>query len=162
MHNGPTVVHLWYVSCTSLVHGAGPQPRRYGSQGSARSRGTSVLVVRLDESGAFSIIRSHDHELLALLRSDMTAAPDAKTISDKLCEFARTNFLAEGVEFNEHSPLADAGIDSFALVELLLCGERAFGIRVPESHLTRSNLVSVATLAHCIAELARNGHSPSP
>jgi acyl carrier protein len=89
----------------------------------------------------------------------MTAAPDPKTISDELCQFARANFLAEGVEFNEHSPLAEVGIDSFALVELLLCSERAFGVRVPESHLTRNNLVSVATLANCIAELARSGHS---
>ena len=92
----------------------------------------------------------------------MTAAPDARTISDKLCQFARANFLADGVEFNEHSPLAEVGIDSFALVELLLCSERTFGIRVPESHLTRGNLVSVATLANCIAELGRNGHSGSP
>jgi acyl carrier protein len=92
----------------------------------------------------------------------MTAAPDPKIISDKLCQFARANFLADGVEFNEHSPLADVGIDSFALVELLLCSERTFGVRVPESHLTRNNLVSVATLASCISELARNGHSSSP
>ena len=92
----------------------------------------------------------------------MTAAPDAKTVSDKLCQFARANFLADGVEFNEHSLLAEVGIDSFALVELLLCSERTFGVRVPESHLTRNNLVSVATLASCIAELARNGHSASP
>jgi acyl carrier protein len=89
----------------------------------------------------------------------MTPAPDAKIISDKLCEFARANFLADGVEFNEQSSLAEVGIDSFALVELLLCSERNFGIRVPESHLTRNNLVSVATLAKCIAELGRNGHS---
>ncbi|HVM50257.1 MAG TPA: phosphopantetheine-binding protein [Candidatus Acidoferrum sp.] len=92
----------------------------------------------------------------------MSPAPDPKTISEKLCEFARANFLADGVPFDEHSPLAEAGIDSFALVELLLCSERAFGVRVPESHLTRTNLVSVATLANCIAELARNGHSATP
>jgi acyl carrier protein len=90
----------------------------------------------------------------------MTPVADAKTISDKLCEFARANFLADGVEFNENSPLAEAGIDSFALVELLLCSERAFGVRVPESHLTRNNLVSVATLARCIAELA-SGNGPA-
>jgi len=91
----------------------------------------------------------------------MTSPNDPKTIADKLCQFARANFLADGVEFTEHSPLAEVGIDSFALVELLLCSERAFGVRVPESHLTRNNLVSVATLAHCIAELARNGDSAS-
>ena len=93
----------------------------------------------------------------------MTSAADPKIIADKLCEFARANFLADGVEFNEHSPLAEVGIDSFALVELLLCSERTFGVRVPESHLTRNNLVSVATLASCIAELARgNGAASQP
>jgi acyl carrier protein len=93
----------------------------------------------------------------------MTPVADPKIIADKLCEFARANFLADGVEFNEHSPLAAVGIDSFALVELLLCSERTFGVRVPESHLTRNNLVSVATLASCIAELARgNGSAEQP
>jgi len=92
----------------------------------------------------------------------MTPAADPKIVADKLCQFARASFLADGVEFNEHSPLAEVGIDSFALVELLLCSERTFGVRVPETHLTRNNLVSVATLAGCIVELARNGHSASP
>lgn len=91
----------------------------------------------------------------------MTLPADPKTVAEKLCEFARANFLADGMEFNEHSPLAEAGIDSFALVELLLCSERTFGVRVPESHLTRHNLVSVATLANCIAELARNNCAAS-
>ena len=91
----------------------------------------------------------------------MTAPTDPKTIAETLCQFARTNFLADGVEFNEHSPLAEVGIDSFALMELLLCSERTFGIRVPESHLTRTNLVSVATLASCISELARANPSVS-
>jgi acyl carrier protein len=82
---------------------------------------------------------------------------DDKTIAEQLCQFARTNFVADGTAFDEHSPLAETGIDSFALFELLLYGERTFGIRVPPSHLTRDNLASVATLARCIAELARAG-----
>jgi acyl carrier protein len=89
----------------------------------------------------------------------MTPEQDPKIITEQLCQFARTNFLAEGADFDEHTPLAEAGIDSFALVELLLFSERALGVRVPPSHMTGSNLASVATLASCIAELARNGHS---
>jgi acyl carrier protein len=91
----------------------------------------------------------------------MTAAKDPKTIAAQLCEFARTNFVADGTAFDEHSPLAEAGIDSFALFEMLLYGERTFGIRVPPSHLTRNNLASVATMARCIAQLAGDGQSPS-
>lgn len=89
----------------------------------------------------------------------MTPEKDPKVIAAKLCEFARTNYVAEGVNFDENSPLADAGIDSFALVELVLFCERVLGVRVPDSHLTPVNLASMAALANCIAELARNGHS---
>jgi acyl carrier protein len=81
---------------------------------------------------------------------------DPKTIAAQLCEFARTNFVPEGTAFDENSPLAQAGIDSFALVELLLFCERKIGVRVPDSHLTGDNLTSMATLAKCIAELSRN------
>jgi acyl carrier protein len=90
----------------------------------------------------------------------MTPPADTRSITEELKQFARANLVAEGAELDEHSPLADAGVDSFALVELLLHCERAFGIRVPESHLTRHNLVSVATLAACIFDLASGGHSP--
>ena len=90
----------------------------------------------------------------------MTPTTDPKSIAQQLCEFARTNFVADGAVFDEHSPLAEAGIDSFALFEMLLYGERTFGIRVPPSHLTRNNLASVATMARCIAQLAGDGQSP--
>ena len=89
----------------------------------------------------------------------MTPETDPKKIAARLCDFARTNFVAEGQEFNENSPLSQAGIDSFALVELLLFCERDLGVRVPDSHLTGANLASMSSLANCIAELARNGHA---
>lgn len=91
----------------------------------------------------------------------MTLETDPKKIAARLCEFARTNFVAEGQEFDENSPLSQAGIDSFALVELLLFCERNIGVRVPDSHLTGANLTSMFTLAACISELARNGHASS-
>jgi len=84
---------------------------------------------------------------------------DPKAIAEELCQFARANLVAGGAEFDENSPLAEVGIDSFALVELLIHCERAFGVRVPESHLTRKNLASVATLARCVAGVA--GSSPA-
>lgn len=87
----------------------------------------------------------------------MNPQNDGMTIAGQLCQFARENFVVDGVSFDENSALAEAGIDSFALVEMLLFCERAFGVRVPLSSLTRNNLASVATLARCIAELARTG-----
>jgi acyl carrier protein len=91
----------------------------------------------------------------------MTSPVDPQSIAQQLCQFARTNYVADGIAFDEHSPLAEAGIDSFALFEMLLYGERTFGVRVPPSHLTRNNLASVATMARCISELARSGQSSS-
>jgi len=92
----------------------------------------------------------------------MTPEKDPKIISERLCEYARANFVVEGTEFNEHSTLAEAGVDSFALMELLLFCERSLGVRVPDSHLTCVNLGSVAALSRCVAQLASNGHTPAP
>jgi len=92
----------------------------------------------------------------------MTIQNNPKTIANQLCQFARANLVANGVKFDENSVLADFGIDSFALVELLLFSERTFGVAVPESHLTRENLASLAALARCIAGLARTGTSAPP
>jgi acyl carrier protein len=87
----------------------------------------------------------------------MIPETDPKIIAAKLCEFARANFVAEGVEFDENCPLSQAGIDSFALVELVLFCERVLGVRVPDSHLTGDNLASMAALARCISGLAKSG-----
>ena len=92
----------------------------------------------------------------------MTPEKDLKTISKKLCDYARANFVVEGTEFNEDSALAEAGVDSFALMELLLFCERSLGVRVPDSHLTCVNLGLVAALSRCVARLASNGHTPAP
>jgi acyl carrier protein len=91
----------------------------------------------------------------------MTPEKDPKIIAAKLCEFARTNYVAEGAEFDENSPLSQAGIDSFHLVELVVFCERELGVRVPDSHLTGTNLASMSSLANCIAELGRKSQSPT-
>lgn len=84
----------------------------------------------------------------------MRTIPERDDISRELCAFARQNLLAVGIPFDEQSRLAEVGLDSFSLVELLLFSERQFGIAVPESHLTREHLESIASLASCIHALA--------
>jgi acyl carrier protein len=85
----------------------------------------------------------------------MTPETDQKKVATQLCQYARVNFLDEGQDFDENTLLHYAGIDSFMLVELLVFCERVIGVRVPDSHLTKTNLASMATLATCIAELAQ-------
>jgi acyl carrier protein len=87
----------------------------------------------------------------------MTPEQDPKIITAKLCQFVRTNLVGEDVPFDEHSLLSQAGVDSFALVDLVLYCERGLGVRVPDASLTGANLTSVSSLAKCVAELARNG-----
>jgi acyl carrier protein len=92
----------------------------------------------------------------------MNEQQETETICAQLCQFARAQLMAEGASLAADTPLADAGIDSFALVELLLFCERTFGVTVPESHLTRENLASPAALAQCVAALAiQPSHSQS-
>ncbi len=86
----------------------------------------------------------------------MSPTTDPKTIVDQLGQFARANLVAEGTVLEEQTRFAEVGLDSFALVELLLFCERAFGVRVPDSHLTRENLASLASLAACVAQLGRS------
>ena len=91
----------------------------------------------------------------------MSVDLDSNSVTRQLCDFARANFVPDGAAFDENSPLGEVGIDSFALFELLLYGERTFGVRVPPSHLTRENLASIATLAGCISRLAGNARAAS-
>ncbi len=84
----------------------------------------------------------------------------AGNISEELGRFLRRQILAGGVSFDENTPLRDLGVDSFALVELLLFIEKRFGAAVPESHLTRANLHSVAALARCVQSLT-GGEAPA-
>ena len=79
--------------------------------------------------------------------------PEATEISHKLSEFLKANILAENIDFDESVPLRSLGVDSLALVEMLLFIERQFGLTVPDSHLTRDNLKTVASLTQCVHKL---------
>ena len=79
--------------------------------------------------------------------------PDPKQIETQLCDFLRSGILAEGVGFDAETPLSEAGVDSFSIVQVLLFIERKFGVIVPESYLTRENLRTVRALSARVGEL---------
>ena len=81
----------------------------------------------------------------------MDSRTDPEFITQQLCQFVRANRAAGSADFDEHTLLAAVGIDSFALVELLLFCERSLGLKLPESLLTQENLASLSSLAHCLA-----------
>ncbi len=87
---------------------------------------------------------------------------DVTTICQELTNFLSTSILAKGVEFDENKQLSSVGVDSLSLVETLLFIERHFGVSVPDSHLTRTNLETVSALAKCVnqLQLEKAGHCP--
>ncbi|MCF8068327.1 MAG: hypothetical protein K9L30_07060 [Desulfobacterales bacterium] len=79
----------------------------------------------------------------------MTEPITADQIEEALFDFIKSKLVAPGVDFDSDTKLADIGIDSISLVELLLFLERSFSIRIPDSDLTRKNLLTINTLAVC-------------
>ena len=51
--------------------------------------------------------------------------------------------------------LYDAGLTSFASVQLMLAIEDAFGIEFPETMLNRRSFSSIANIARCVEDLTQ-------
>ncbi len=54
-------------------------------------------------------------------------------------------------DFNAQSNLFDAGLDSMAIMQLLMLIEKEFGVRLPSSQLTKEHFSSAEDLARLIA-----------
>jgi acyl carrier protein len=79
----------------------------------------------------------------------MPSELDAVTI--ELCDYVRGQLIRDGAEeFDAARPLRQFGLDSFALIELLLYSESHFGVRLADSELTPENLGSIDAFARCI------------
>lgn len=78
---------------------------------------------------------------------------DADEVCRNLRAFLSTEVL-HGQDPGDHTPLADVGVDSFALMETVLYLERRFGIVVPIDRLTREHTRTAHALGCCVAELA--------
>jgi len=76
-----------------------------------------------------------------------------ETISETLVNFVRSNILAKGVAFDSASNLANTGVDSYSVIEIILFVEREFGVIIPDTMLVPENLRSIDAIAGCVAEL---------
>jgi acyl carrier protein len=70
----------------------------------------------------------------------------------RLVELLSQQILDVEPGFDETSNLFEAGLDSMAIMQLLLLVEREFGVRLPVAKLTRENFSSVCDLAKLIGE----------
>ncbi len=64
-----------------------------------------------------------------------------------LTELISGNLLETGPSFNAESNLYEAGLDSMAIMQLLLLIEQKFGVMLPESDLSRENFNDIRSLA---------------
>ncbi len=78
--------------------------------------------------------------------------------ADEVCrdlrEFLASQVLGGTAPLLDETPLADVGVDSFALMETVLFIERRYGIVIPVERLTREHVRTVRSLGLCVASLA--------
>jgi acyl carrier protein len=85
----------------------------------------------------------------------MTVAPtstlDPSGLEHDLLRLVREHLL-DGIDddFDALSSLPDAGLDSMAIMQLLLLIEDRFGIWLPEEDLTRDNFACIRSLARAV------------
>ncbi|UXP33044.1 acyl carrier protein [Reichenbachiella agarivorans] len=70
-------------------------------------------------------------------------------IKSDLIEFIKSEILDASIEIDADTPLSDAGVDSFSVIELVLFLERKHGITIQEKDMLPQNFKSVASLAQC-------------
>ncbi|MBM4266935.1 MAG: acyl carrier protein [Deltaproteobacteria bacterium] len=58
--------------------------------------------------------------------------------------------ILDGISLAPAAPLDEAGVDSMAVIQILLLIEKRFGVWLPESDVTRENLKTVQSLARVL------------
>ena len=92
-------------------------------------------------------------------RSSMAdhSAPAPDSLEDRLVELLGGRLLETHAGFNADTNLYGAGLDSMAIMQLLVLVEEEFGVAIPEGDLTRHNFSTIRHLAQLIRE-----NSPRP
>jgi len=72
-----------------------------------------------------------------------------------LLEFLRTELLDAETTLLPDTRLEEIGIDSFALLEILVHAERSFGIAIPAASLGRDSLRSVREIAIMVSKFSQ-------
>jgi acyl carrier protein len=83
--------------------------------------------------------------------------PQQDQLEKHLLQLVNERLLETRPGFGSESDLYDAGLDSMAIMQLLILIEEEFGVVLPESELTRQNFSTV----HRVAGLIRTRASPA-
>jgi len=84
--------------------------------------------------------------------------PVIAEIAAELCTFLQDNILALGTAIQTDSELAQLGVDSYSLMELVLFIERRYGLVLEPEALTPENLHSIHSLSNCCAMQLQHGN----
>ena len=73
--------------------------------------------------------------------------PSLENIIEELSTFIQESILDQSISFDEDLTFKELGIDSVAIIQIVLLIERKYGITMTEKDLTPDNLKSIKTLA---------------
>lgn len=76
--------------------------------------------------------------------------PTVDEIASTIVSFLNTEIMAPGHGVGRDEPLAAAGIDSMALLRVLLFIEGAYGFWVPDEDLVEGNVATAQALARYV------------
>jgi acyl carrier protein len=81
---------------------------------------------------------------------------DIEEVEKALIKFLVDNILGEGVTISSDSSLAEIGVDSYSIVEILLFIERKYGFVIPDDHLKPENFKNVNSIAKTVMEVSKH------
>ena len=76
--------------------------------------------------------------------------PQQQSLEQQLVQLVSERLLETQPGFNADSNLYDSGLDSMAIMQLLILLEEEYGVAVPEGELTRQNFSTVRSVAGLI------------
>jgi acyl carrier protein len=80
--------------------------------------------------------------------------PPPETLEPQLVTLISERLLETGPGFNADTDLYSVGLDSMAIMQLLILVEEEYGVALPECALTRQNFTTVRNLADLIRKQA--------
>lgn len=76
--------------------------------------------------------------------------PQQESLEQQLVHLVSERLLETQPGFNADSNLYESGLDSMAIMQLLILIEEEYGVALPESELTRQNFSTVRSVAGLI------------
>lgn len=84
-------------------------------------------------------------------------SPSVDSIENEIRLFLKTEILDQSISFDYNLSFKNLGVDSLALIQIILFVERKFGIKIATEDLVPQNLESVKTLAVFTFNKLENG-----